>query len=284
MSCSASSVAVGDRVTVTITYRWPRTWQADEPDPTAAFQKEFTTDLPPPKKTSTGDEERRVFTLVLAATRSGAWALPRPTFRASSINGAQEATAPEIIIQVGTEAKPPKLPAARSAWVRPPVVEQKDHLRWWLLGGALAGITGTLAWLMLRRRILAPPPTPFEIFNREWQAASASGDGKDAGARLSLALRRYAGAIWRFDGPGSTPRECALHLRGRLPDEEFATLVRLLDHLDDLRWSPGALPMAALTRDIGAAQEWTSSVQKRLDAEAEAARHASPQTSGPEAR
>ena len=271
MSCSASTLAVGDKVTVTITYRWPHGWNAAEPDPAAAFQGEFTTDWPPPKKISTGEEERRVFTVTLAATRSGAWALPRPTFSAGDFKGTKSATAPEIILQVGVDAKPAKLPAARTAWVKPPASEAAQATRWWLIGAALTGILGVAGWWWLRRKILAPSATPLEIFTREWQAVAASSDGKDAGARVSLALRRYAGAIWHFDGPGSTTRETAQHLKGRLPDEEFATLVRLLDRLDDLRWSPSALPVAALAREIGAAQEWATAAQLRLDAEAAAA-------------
>lgn len=277
MSCSVSQLAVGDRTTVTISYRWPRGWTAEEPDPAQAFRSEFTTDWPPPKRISTGDEERRVFTVTIAATRSGAWALPRPTFTASDFNGPHAATAPEIILQVGTDAKPAKLPAARTAWVKPPASETPDRTRWWLAGLAGVGLLATAAWFLLRGKVLAAQATPLEIFTREWQAASTSGDGKDAGARLSLALRRYAGAIWRFDGPGSTTRETAAQLKGRLPDEEFATLIRLLDRLDDLRWSPGSLPVAALTREVAGAQEWTTGVQQRLDAEARAAAEAAGQ-------
>lgn len=281
MSCSASSIAVGDRVTVTITYRWPRGWTATEPDPAEAFRGEFTTDWPPAKKLTIGDEERRIFVVTIAATRSGAWALPRPTFTASDFNGPKTATAPAIILQVGTDAKPAKLPTARIAWVKPPPSEAVDHTRWWLLGIAVAGIAGTAAWFLLRNKTLTATATPLEIFTREWQAASTSGDGKDAGARLSLALRRYAGAIWRFDGPGSTTRETAAQLKGRLPDEEFATLIRLLDRLDDLRWSPGSLPVAALGREIAGAQEWTTGVQQRLDAEAKAAAEAAGRSGTP---
>jgi hypothetical protein len=278
MSASPASLAVGERVTVTLTYRWPRGWTVTEPDPGPALRDAFVVDLPPAKKTATGDEERRVFTVVLAATRSGAWALPRPSFTVTGPDGAVTAQAPEVLVQVGVENKPAALPAVRNAWVRPP---PSVVVTPWGVYGTVAGVVVAAAiaawWWLRRRHVVLSGLTPLQIFTRELDAARMSGDGKEAGGRLSLALRRYVGALWRFDGPGSTTRETASFLRGRLPDEEFTALVRLLDRLDDLRWSPGAVPTAALERDLATGQEWATGVQQRLDAE-EAARQAARKT------
>ena len=275
LSASPATANVGDRVTVTLTYRWPHGWLAEgrgnEPDPARDFAGEFTVDLPPPVRTSTGEEERRVFTVVLAAQRAGAWALPRPTLTAR--NGAQSASAvaSEVIVQVGSEDKPPQLPVARPAWTpaRNPDAGGLPAWIWICLTIAVLGL-GVLA-LTARRRRLVSAPTPWEIFASDWQTAGAVSDGKEAGARLSLALRRLAGALFAFDGPGATARETLWHLRGKLNDDEQRDLGRLLDQLDALRWAADDLAPSAMRPLIDSGQRWSATLKGRLDAEAAAA-------------
>jgi hypothetical protein len=82
LSASPAAVAVGDPLTVTLTYRWPHGWTvltpSHEPDPASAFASEFVTSVPPAQASSTGEEQRRTFTLTLLALHSGTWQLPRP--------------------------------------------------------------------------------------------------------------------------------------------------------------------------------------------------------------
>jgi hypothetical protein len=274
LSASPAAVNVGDPVTITLTYRWPHGWvpttPSHEPDPSAAFAGEFVTSLPPVQRISTGEEERRTFVLTCSALRSGAWALPRPTLAVDGPRGRVEATASAVIVQVGTEAKPAQLPPPRPAWARPRAAGAAATPAW-VYGAVAVAIAGLATWLLLlRRRAAPPPPTPREVFARDWQAAADSGDGKEAGARLSLALRRYAGAIYRFDGPGSTTRETAFHLRGRMPEGEQRELVRQLDQLDALRWAADDLEVTAVRPSLDAALAWVEAVQRRLDVEAAA--------------
>jgi len=129
-------------------------------------------------------------------------------------------------------------------------------------------------WWRMRRQAVASGPTSWDIFTRELADTSAASDAKDAGARISLAVRRYAGAIWRFDGPGQTTREVAATLRrlraGRITEDEQRDLLRLLSRLDDLRWSPGDAPVEAMHDLVTLARTWAEGVQRRLDAEAAA--------------
>ena len=271
LSASPAAVAVGDQLTVTVVYRWPHGWTVDrpdhEPDPAGAFSDEFVTSFPPAQRASSAEEERRTFSLQLAARHSGTWSLPRPSVSLIGPQGRRELSAPAVIIQVGTEARPADLPAPRPAWVRPLAASTG---RTWLWPALLAGTLAALLILLnlWRRRTSAPPPTPFAVFAQDLAAAASTGDGKEAGARLSLALRRYVGSIHSFDGPGSTTRETAMILRGRLPDGEYRDLVRLLDQLDALRWSPADLPISALRPSVESARSWCDGVQQRLDAEA----------------
>ncbi len=115
-----------------------------------------------------------------------------------------------------------------------------------------------------------PGSDPFAALLDDLRAATATGDGKEAGARLSLALRRYLGRQFSFDGPGSTTRETAAFLRGLLGDDEHRDLVRLLDQLDGLRWSPDELAISAIMPPAEAARSWCDRVQARLAAEAAA--------------
>lgn len=275
LAASPAQVGVGESVTVTVTYRWPGGWTvATEPDPSPDFAACFVTSAPPPERSRADGGERRVFRYTLAATRSGAWALPRPRFSASGPQGAVEAQAPEVIVQVGTESTPPRLPAPRPALVRPPL-DQAQPARWWWIGGGAAVLAAAIALVWWRRRPRPDPAaTALQVFTAELAAAPGLGDARAVGTGISLALRRFAGAHWGFDGPGQTTREVAASLRrlpaGRIGDAESADLLRLLGRLDDLRWSAGELPAEAMRELALLAQTWAAGVQARLDAEAAA--------------
>ncbi len=274
LAAQPATANVGDTIQVTITYRWPVGWTAPEPDPGAAFSSVFVTAAPPPQVVRAGGEERRVWRLSIAADHSGAWALPRPRFSARGPDGAVNAEAPEVIVQIGTDAAKPALPALRPLIERPPTAPENSH-RWWWLSAAIVGAAGlAVAALYWRRALAIAGPTAREIFTRDVAAVARASDGKEAGAALSLALRRYAGAVWGFDGAGATTREIAIALRGRAPDAEARGLARLLDHLDGLRWAADDLAVAAVVALVADATAWTDGVQTRLDAEAAAAQEA----------
>ncbi len=273
LSAQPSQVAVGETVTMTIVYRWPHGWTAAEPDPANDFRSLFVTAAPPAERHSTGEEERRTFRYTVAATRSGAWQLPRPAMSVRGANGEVRVQAPEVIVQVGKESAPPKLPAARPLLVRPP--EALATRRWpWLVGSSLVVVAGVLIWWLRRRGGEQHGPSAWQVFSDELAAARTATDGKDAGARLSLAVRRYAGRIWEFDGPGLTTREMGAVLTrlraGRITDDESRDLLRLLARLDDLRWSAGDASSEAMQDLATLANSWTTGVQQRLDAEAAA--------------
>jgi hypothetical protein len=270
-------VNIGDALTVTVTYRWPAGWAVvapgGEPDPAKDFADAFVTDLPPPQKHGSGQEERRVFTITLLAKRSGAWELPRPTFTVKTPEGTRSLVAPSVLVQVGAEDKPAELPPPRKAWTR--AQGPADQRRaWWMLGVVAVGLVGLAALLLARRRSQERASTPWELFHEDWLAASNAADGKEAGARLSLALRRCVGTVFRFDGPAATTREAAGFLRGRLPDDEQRELVRLLEGLDALRWAPEHLPPSSVRPLVDQGRAWITALKRRLEAEAEAARQA----------
>lgn len=272
----STQIKVGDELTVRVTYRWPTGWRPlREPDPGPAFSGEYLVDLPPVRKGGDATGEWREFRLRLAARRSGAWALPRPILELDGPGGRISATAPAVVVQVGAEADPPRLPPPQGLLLRPPADLAPSDRRWWWTGGALAAaVAGTALALWLRRRHAVPPPSPAALFRDDLAGLAACTEGKEAGARVSLALRRYAGAVWRFDGPGSTTRETALALRRRkdqAPEPEALALVKLLERLDDLRWAAGDLPREAVLPLAEQARAWQGGVQARLDAEAAAA-------------
>jgi hypothetical protein len=272
LSAQPAQIAVGETVVVTVTYRWPRGWTVAEPDPAGAFQGLFVTAAPPAERATIGDEERRSFRYTVAAVRSGAWLLPRPAFTARGPSGEVTATAPEVIVQVGTESAPPRLPEPRPLLVRPPEAPVVSRMWWWIGGGAVALIAGIVTWFVLRRRQAESGPTPWQRFERELAGAPTDGDAKESGARISLAVRRYAGAIWNFDGPGLTSREVGAVVRrlraGSITEDEARDLLRLLSRLDDLRWSAGDASEAAMRELCTLALAWAQGVQRRLDAEA----------------
>lgn len=277
MTANPAQIEVGATVAVVVSYRWPSAWTIErEPDPAAAFRDLYLTNAPPAERSSAGGEERRTFRYTIAATRSGAWKLPQPTLTARGPLGPVTATASEVILQVGSESAPPKLPTPRPLLVRPPAqLATNRHLWWWGVGVTVV-LAGALAvWIRSRRSALSKASTAIQIFETELAAARAPGDAREIGTRISLALRRYAGAIWDFDGPGMTTRETGAVLRrlsaGRIADSESAELLRLLGRLDDLRWSAGDLAADTMADLLTLAGSWTAQVQQRLDREAAAA-------------
>jgi hypothetical protein len=277
LAVNKTTLAVGETITATVTYRWPAqatVVSADgEPDPARDFVHAFVTDLPPPQRLSTGQEERRVFRITLAAQRDGAWELPRPTLTIRHATGTSSTVAPAVVVQVGLESLPAQLPPARPAWTQAQAPNE-NTTAWWIVAIVVilsAGIA-LLAWN--RRRTPIHQQTPWERFSDDWQAASAAADGKEAGARLSLGVRRCLGTVFRFDGPAATAKETLTFLRGRLHDHEHRDLTRLLEQIDALRWAVDDLAPSAVRPLLEQGRAWSLALQQRLDAEAEAAKQA----------
>lgn len=247
----------GAPVTVRITYRWPAGWVVRDADPALAFADLPAAEYQPATTLRTGAEHRRAWTVVLIApSEPGPWALPRPEFTAIGPDGPRSAVAPLVVVDLGAAA-PVATAAAR------PLVAADPGLPvgapWWR--GAAAGVAIALAaaggWWWLGRPP-RPPPTPVEIFRR---ACPAGGPGKAGAAHLGLALRRYLGSVYGFDGDAATSSEAADRVREALPKHEHATLVALLNDLDDRRWAAPDLPAAALDAARGSASDWVEAVE-----------------------
>ncbi len=270
VAATPAAVPVGKTIELVVNYSWPAGWTvAREPDPAADLANLFITRAAPVERTSTGEGERRVFRYTVAAPRSGAWALPRPALTATGPNGPMTSTASEVVIQVGADNAPPQLPTAKPLRVLPP---EPPAPRWWLwaAGAAVLVLIAALAFWLRRRAVAARIP-PAEV------ARAALGrldqqDGKSAAAGLSLVLRTYAGAVGGFDGPGQTPREIgfALARTAVFTTDEARVLVRLLERLDDLRWTPADLPSDQVLPLVSEGRVWLDAREARIAAEAEA--------------
>jgi hypothetical protein len=286
LTAQPAEVAVGDPVTVTITYQWPATWNVEpKPDPAADFRDTFVTAAPPARDTSTAESRRRVVVMTLAATRSGAWALPRPTLTASGPQGVVTVTASPVIVQVGTSSAPAHLPEPLALRLQAPPTTVSAW-PWWIV--AVVAAVALLSALLWRRRATATAErSPAELFAEETKRARGVSDGKDLGALLSLALRRYLGVIWKFDGAGSTVREVAVALaRAGVADDERRVALRLLERLDDLRWSAADLPADQVRPLLAEATGLVEQIEARLRAEAlaaAAAKSSSSTSTGPSA-
>ncbi len=274
LSAAPAQVAVGDPITVTLSWSWPAGMTVvTEPDPAVDFHDCFVTNVPPVQATRTGEGERRSVKLTLIAATSGAWALPRPKLTVAGTGGPVTTQAAAVIVQVGTEAKPPVLPDPVPPRVRPSAAETPSHRAWWIGGGAALAVGLIALVLFLRRRAVAAVAVPpAERFAAELRRLQAITDGKDLGAGLSLALRRYVGEVFRFDGAGATTRElAALLTRVSQPDDERRVLIRLLERLDDVRWAPGELDAATVRPVADEAAAYVAQVERRLAQPAPAA-------------
>lgn len=267
LNATPTTVPVGSPVEVTVTYRWPAEWQVEPPDPGAAFATSFVIDSPPPERWRTGQEAGERWRLRLLAQRSGAWALPQPTLRARHAGTTHEAQAPLVVIQVGTEAAPVDPAPPRALWLSDDL--PRDDAPWWIAAAVAAALAlglGAFAWWWPRRHV-DPPTPPIRTLHEELDNA-LGGDGKEAGARVSRALRRYCGDTFGFDGPATTARECSVRLRPPLPDDEHRDISRLLEQLDALRWAADDLGVSVVEPLRSQALTWAERVQARLDRQA----------------
>jgi len=276
MWATPAQVEVGKPVTISVVYHWARGWSVDhEPDPSQAFADQFVTFISPPKESVAGGTETRAFTLTVLPTASGAWTLPSPRMVVSGPAAQRlEVGPPPVIVTVGRAAADLQAPAPRPLASRPVVAA--SHPLWWLGGGIAIALAVWVAVMVLMRRVrdAARLQTAHEALQEGLAQALAQQDGKESAALASLALRRFSGLVWRFDGPGSTARETVAMVRARADTEEFRELARLLDELEALRWAADELNAQRLQPIIAAGRRWGDAVQQRLVAEAEAARSA----------
>jgi hypothetical protein len=274
VSPAKSTLNIGDKTQLTITYQWPahaKVVSSDgEPDITKAVSDIFVTDIPPAQKFSSGQEERRVYTLTITAHRSGAWELPRPTLTIRIGNDTRSTVAPPVILQIGTEAAPAQLPTARAAWTRAQAPATAASSWWIIITLTFFMAVALLIFFLLRKRAQLIIRTPWDIFSDDWHAATVAADGKEAGARLSLALRRYVGALYQFDGPATTSKETIFYVKKHLSEDEHRQCAKLLEQIDALRWGPDDLPPSSVRPLMDTSRAWAKALQQRLRAEADA--------------
>ncbi|MFW5752997.1 MAG: hypothetical protein ACOCYV_02980 [Planctomycetota bacterium] len=264
MEADAAALTLGDPLRLTITCRWPRAWKQPRlPDPTVAFRQVIAVE--PPVIAPSGTDTRVRWRVSLRAQRPGAWALPRPVLQVHGPDGPVRVRAPEVIVQVGAGADAPDLAAPRPLWRRPPAYtpEHAPGLWIWLVLGAGALGAAALALLVLHRRRRRPPLSPHQRFLRELPDPAAVGDGAALAEAIGLALRRYCGAIWSFDGPGATAQEVLDRLRSQLPTDAFQRLRGLFGDLERLRWAPGELAVVVVSPLLERAREWEAGVEQR---------------------
>lgn len=270
---------VGDVAKLRIVYRWPaNTAVIRAPDPAGDLHGLLVEELIRVDQGRVGDDQREVWRAQLVVPVSGTWSLPRPWFSIRGPDGPERIVAEERLLPIGIGEEEPALEPARPLWQRAEAGIDADRWSAWQIGALVGGIAGglaALAWVLWRRRGKMELETPLETFERELgrarQAALGSDEGKQAGALLSLALRRYAGRLYDFDGPGATVEEALAHLRQALPTQLAQGLRSLLRQLDDLRWQANELSAVAVVPFIDQAQQWVAQVEAHRAAEAEAA-------------
>lgn len=287
LTAQPTAVAVGSPVDIVITYRWPVTSSAVEPDPSAIFATTFVADCPPPESWTTAEENGRRWKFRVLATASGVWELPQPTLRTRSADGANGAnsvdsiiTADRVIIQVGEQSDPATPSDPRPLWLNADT-NQSQHT--WIIAAVVAGvltiIAGALAWWWPRHAHIHIDP-PITILQRTLASALSGADGKECGARVSLAIRRYCGEVFYFDGPATTARECSLRMRQHVRDSEHVALAQILDGLDAFRWAADDVGPDDVRPLHERAGTWAEHLHQRLTAEAEAEAAAAAATKG----
>jgi hypothetical protein len=274
LGCAPIVAEPGKPVTLTVTYRWPAGWIARDPDPALAWADLPVSAYPPPTRIRTAEEERLTWAvLAIAPPTPGAWVLPRPSFAAVGPDGERQASAPQVVAQVGPDPAPPAVSAPSPVVAALP--GEPPARRWWTAATgwlAVAALSGGAWWWL--RRPARPPATPGERFRAECAAIATDGDAKEGAALLGLALRRYVGSVHGFDGLGATADEAAERARSGLPAHQHAALGELLAGLDHRRWAAADLPPTALAEALAEAGAWVAAAEAGRESERIAAQRA----------
>ncbi len=276
MYADREQAAIGDELTLTITYVWPSDWTIEkEPNPamTLSNMNVFIVDAPPVDRLVFGNEQQLRWTFTILAQQSGAWSLPQLGFEITDPQGQTHTTsAPNIIIQVGVDEKPPRLSEPSLAWTTQDSTDAGIHQSyWWILILIVLIIGGVLFWY-LRKQQPEQIVKPIERFDHTIAQARAAKDSKEAAALLSLALRTYCSEIWLFDGVAATNREMRFFLRRHLGSKELSSICHILDGVEDFRWAPDGELADNVNAFINDSVQWCQSQeQARQAAEAEAA-------------
>lgn len=267
----AGKLEVGAALELRITYGWPsEAVLVRDPDPAAVFGGLVLDRCELVAESDTGGRRQQVWELEVLVPRSGAWALPRPVLQIRDGQTVNQVVAEEVLLTIGV-ADEPALQPPRELWRRPDAGAEGGGLPWWswlIIGPVVGFLLGVIAWL--RRGDDGPQASPAEVFVDEVAYALHSTDGKQAGAIISLALRRYSGARFDFDGPATTAEEVVVLTGAFVTATEQGELRKVLGSLDSLRWSPDELTAIAVRPFVDRARAWVERIEERLVTEAAA--------------
>lgn len=275
-----ANYAVGEEVALTLRCRWPASAElVRPPDPAELLRGELVTAIGPKKTWRDGDDAVAEWELRVVPRESDAWIIPAPDFAIRRDDG-EVATVDgeELILEVATgEDRNVELSDPSPLFARPPPGRGSSPW-WWLVLPIVGGAIAAAILIAKRAREGRRARPPIEEFLDEIERISKLDEGKLAGSRLSLAVRRYCGDSFGFDGPGSTSVECEDHLRGEISDRHRIELRKLLARLDGLRWASEELRAAQvlpLSKEAASAvREIERERVERLRAEEEAQRDA----------
>jgi hypothetical protein len=262
-----TQVAVGDSVVLSVNYRWlADAPPAQMPDPSAALAQEIVSAIKGPDRSTADGIVEHSWTATVVMRSSGTW--QAPVFELAVDDTPVRSS--EVLITVGTASTEAALPPPSALWTRSAIPPEQQAAIWpWVVAIiVLLLIAALAAVLLLRRR--RPGPTPFQRFSTELAQVLEASEAAEAGARLAGCLRRYCGRRWAFDGAGATGRELIDHLHDELPSTDLAQLRRIMNHLDDLRFSPEGLALAQVRSLLDEGRSWVSRQEHRLAAEAQA--------------
>ena len=263
LTATPTNAELGDSVELSISYRWNEDWTpARAPNPSLDLGNLHTISLKGPVQQDSGDVQVVNWTAKVLLETSGTWLVPQPSLTFQHRDGhSKRVTAAEVFITVGSGASEATLPELRGLWL-PPEELTETSTTWWpyALTALLIFVIGTL-WL-LRHRTDNEQALAKDIFQHDLRAARAIGDGREAGVRLSTALRRYCGAIEQFDGVGATGPE-VIQRCSKLPAAARSELRHLLEQLDGLLWAPAALASATVSPLLDQAERWVTQEEQR---------------------
>lgn len=279
MTAVPAQVTPGETVTITVTYRWPRSAMPvpADPSPIGWFADLPLTSVSPPKSRDAGEWTERSWTLTMAPDTAGAIDLPQPRLTIGLDGEQWQASAPATRVIVSTESL--DLPTARPLLIpERSLLSRNGWLGIAIIGGLIvAGVIAGLIWRRWRQPEPAIPPA--EQFAADLAKLAGVSDARSAGVALSAALRRYCGRRWGFIGSGATGREVVSQLTSHVAASPIGALRQIFDQIDGLVWAPADMTSQRVDQLRQDACTWVDDREQEFAA-AEASAESAPTPTG----
>ena len=170
------------------------------------------------------------------------------------------------------------LPEPRPLYRPPRTLLEKIPVILIIAVAGLVVVIGGVFFFLWRRPHQQSAIPASDQFLLDLQIARTAETSQDSGLAIGVALRRYCGSVWGFDGVGATAKEMRQAIPTEIPSAQKNQLFEILDRIDGLCWRGGSPDPEHVDPLIAQATDWVrAEEQRRTELAMQAAAHTTTQ-------